>query len=429
MRTRRMNRLGRIERISGGVSANNLAANFTLSDTTPVFGASTVETLTYTGPIVPTSIQWQYSLDNAAWVDLDNSYPTTTVNVDDFGGPMTVWFRVTASKTGYSNSTSLSKSITILPAAPVANFTLSTYKGVAGGGTMLTLTDASTNTPTSWLYEYDAGSGWNALPGVSTDQNPVLNLDDISTDVVTISFRLTATNAGGNNTKTKLSSFVLLSTPLPDGTTVTLPAGTYTAVARGGTGGGGGGGTARSGGGSAGSGYVTGTLTLAAAADLTVGSPTGGTGGAADTDGTEASGTGTTMSIAGGILTIEAKNGGAGLAGVNGGTGGTCATSTASGTGLSSITKKVGGGGAAGAIAGDGGGGGGAATAAANGATATDINGGLDGGGNPSGGDGGEPSVSGSLPAASFGGAGGGGFDAMTGGSGGDGSNGFASLA
>jgi hypothetical protein len=55
-------------------------------------------------------------------------------------------------------------------AAPVADFT-GTPLTITSGQTV-TFTDASTNTPTSWLYEKNDGSGWVNFSGTPTAQNP-----------------------------------------------------------------------------------------------------------------------------------------------------------------------------------------------------------------------------------------------------------------
>jgi len=83
---------------------------------------------------------------------------------------------------------------------PVTAFTTSVTNGLAP--VTATFTDVSTNTPTSWLWEYrlaDNGT-WATF---STVQNPSHEF----TGAGTYDIRLTATNAGGSNTVTKTHVF------------------------------------------------------------------------------------------------------------------------------------------------------------------------------------------------------------------------------
>lgn len=73
--------------------------------------------------------------------------------------------------------------------APVANFTASPTT-ITSGGTV-TFTDTSTNSPTSWLWNFGDGS-------TSTLRNPT----HVYTGAAQYTVSLTATNSGGNNTKT-----------------------------------------------------------------------------------------------------------------------------------------------------------------------------------------------------------------------------------
>jgi PKD repeat protein len=82
--------------------------------------------------------------------------------------------------------------------APVADFS-----GTPRFGDItlnVSFTDLSTNAPTSWFWEYDFDSGgWGPFE-FSTSQNPTQTFDDYGT----YSIRLTATNAAGSNTVTKM---------------------------------------------------------------------------------------------------------------------------------------------------------------------------------------------------------------------------------
>ncbi len=75
--------------------------------------------------------------------------------------------------------------------APVANFSADPTQVCKGGS--VAFTDLSSNTPTSWSWTFEGGS-----PATSTTQNPVITYNTAGTYYVT----LTATNAGGSNTRT-----------------------------------------------------------------------------------------------------------------------------------------------------------------------------------------------------------------------------------
>lgn len=83
------------------------------------------------------------------------------------------------------------------PPAPVAAFSGTPTSGEAP--LEVVFTDASTNTPTSWLWEKNDGSGWVNFEGTPTAQNPTEEFAEGTWDV-----RLTATNAGGSDDETKL---------------------------------------------------------------------------------------------------------------------------------------------------------------------------------------------------------------------------------
>jgi len=82
------------------------------------------------------------------------------------------------------------------PPAPSASFTGTPLTGNAA--LSVTFTDASTGTPTSWLWEKNSGSGWVNFAGTPTAQNPTESFA-----AGTWSVRLTATNAGGSDTQTR----------------------------------------------------------------------------------------------------------------------------------------------------------------------------------------------------------------------------------
>lgn len=90
--------------------------------------------------------------------------------------------------------------------APVAAFSGTPLTGAAP--LSVVFTDASTNTPTSWLWEKNSGSGWVNFASTPTVQNPTEVFAEGTWDV-----RLTATNAGGSDGETKLDYVVSAWTP------------------------------------------------------------------------------------------------------------------------------------------------------------------------------------------------------------------------
>jgi len=98
---------------------------------------------------------------------------------------------------GLNDTASVGIADTAMPSAPVANFTGTPLSGTSP--LSVAFTDASTNTPTSWLWERssDGGSSWSTF---STSQNPTATFT-----AGTWAVRLTATNSGGSDDETKLA--------------------------------------------------------------------------------------------------------------------------------------------------------------------------------------------------------------------------------
>lgn len=93
-------------------------------------------------------------------------------------------------------------------ATPVAEFSLDVAEAPLNhttAGTTVNFTDLSTNTPTSWSWEKNDGSGWVAFAVTSTQQNPTQQFT-----AGTWSIRLTASNAGGAGTPmTKVNRLII----------------------------------------------------------------------------------------------------------------------------------------------------------------------------------------------------------------------------
>ncbi len=90
--------------------------------------------------------------------------------------------------------------------APIAAFTATPTTGTAP--LTVQFTDQSSNDPTSWKWEYSTtGSGWTEF---STSHHPSYQF----TSAGTYSIRLTATNAGGSDTETKVDSITVTDVPV-----------------------------------------------------------------------------------------------------------------------------------------------------------------------------------------------------------------------
>jgi PKD repeat protein len=102
--------------------------------------------------------------------------------------------------------------ITVQPAGqpPVAEFTASATTIYEGEN--VTFTDLSTNTPDTWDWTFAGGT-----PGSSTQQNPIITYNAAGTYTVT----LTASNAYGSDTETKVDYITVLVSPCPG--TITNP--------------------------------------------------------------------------------------------------------------------------------------------------------------------------------------------------------------
>lgn len=129
------------------------------------------------------------------------------VNNSGFGGSLAIFFMSSMSY-AYLNYISATVYYTpATPSSPVAAFSATPLTGTAP--LSVTFTDASTNTPTSWLWEKsdDAGASWSNFTSGATSQNPTEEFT-----AGTWSIRLTATNAGGSDSETKLSYLTVTAT-------------------------------------------------------------------------------------------------------------------------------------------------------------------------------------------------------------------------
>ena len=153
----------------------------------------------------PTSWKWEYKKGSGSWTQFSTAQnPAYT-----FTATGTYSIRLTATNAAGSNTLTKSSYITVsTPPKPVAAFTASPTSGLPP--LLVQFTDKSTNTPTSWKWEYQK-SGTSTWTQFSTAQNPSYTF----TATGTYSIRLTATNAGGSNTLTKSNYITVTSPPAP----------------------------------------------------------------------------------------------------------------------------------------------------------------------------------------------------------------------
>jgi len=137
------------------------------------------------------SYAWDFNNDGT--VDSTEQSPSYTY---ESAGTYSV--SLTVSNAGGSDSEVKTGYIVVsepLPGAPVAAFTATPLAGTAP--LSVTFADQSTNSPTSWNWEYNNGSGWVQF---STEKNPTCSFDT----ACPYDIRLTATNSGGSDDETKL---------------------------------------------------------------------------------------------------------------------------------------------------------------------------------------------------------------------------------
>ncbi|MDD2553523.1 MAG: PKD domain-containing protein, partial [Desulfotomaculaceae bacterium] len=152
---------------------------------------------------------WHEAADPEYWyyyMQGSEKYPTTTGLSVQYVSELTI----------YSNEPA--------PSVPVAAFTADTTSGTAP--LMVSFTDQSTNSPTSWAWDFD-----NDGTVESTEQNPSYQY----TEAGTYSVKLTVTNAAGSDDETKISYITVSAAPtmdfLYDGTVNLSPGETFEVTA------------------------------------------------------------------------------------------------------------------------------------------------------------------------------------------------------
>ena len=107
--------------------------------------------------------------------------------------------------TGNMNVTWVNQTATTLANPPVAAFSVNKNRGTTP--LVVTFTDKSTNTPTSWFWVFGDGSTEN-----NTQQNPVHTFTSNNNSIYSVN--VTATNSGGSSTSSKTEIRVSKSGPL-----------------------------------------------------------------------------------------------------------------------------------------------------------------------------------------------------------------------
>jgi len=147
----------------------------------------------------PTEWKWEYD-PGSGWTQ----FGTLSVQSYTFPAEGTYDVRLTVTDTD-GNSDQITKSVAIK--SPDADFSYTPNSG--GAPLMVIFTDSSTNTPTSWKWEYNTtpGGGWTQF---STTRNPGYSFPTGTYDI-----RLTANNTVGGSIKTK-GAITVKPLPVPE---------------------------------------------------------------------------------------------------------------------------------------------------------------------------------------------------------------------
>ena len=171
---------------------------------------------TDTSTNVPTSWLWDFGDPASGLLNTSTLQDPTHI----YSAPGTYTVSLIATNAGGFDTEIKTDYITVNTPIPVADFT-----GVPTSGVFpltVNFTDLSTNTPTSWLWDFgDPASG---LLNTSTLQNPT----HIYTSIGTYTVSLTATNAGGFDTEIKTNYITATPVPIAASYTKATPAGRTT---------------------------------------------------------------------------------------------------------------------------------------------------------------------------------------------------------
>jgi PKD repeat protein len=155
---------------------------------TPASGNAPL-TVTFTDLSTNTPTSWGWEFGDGSSVNASVQNPVHT-----YASAGTYTVKLIATNSAGSNTSTQTNCITVTSGVvtPVANFMVSPTSGNAP--LTVTFTDRSTNTPTSWSWDFGDGSSVNA-----SVQNPVQTYASAGTYTV----KLIATNSAGSNTSTQ----------------------------------------------------------------------------------------------------------------------------------------------------------------------------------------------------------------------------------
>jgi PKD repeat protein len=176
------------------VVSTGAAAPVAQFSATPTDGIAPLQ-VTFTDHSTNAPTAWAWDFQNDGTTDSTVQNPIFT-----YATPGSYDVRLTVSNTGGSDSQVIADFIVVgaPPPAPVADFSATPTSGAAP--LAVVFTDASSNAPTSWAWDFQ-NDGTND----STAQNPTF----VYSSPGTFTVRLTATNPGGSDAETKTGLIVV----------------------------------------------------------------------------------------------------------------------------------------------------------------------------------------------------------------------------
>ena len=152
-----------------------------------------------------TNWKWEYRIYSptglGAWTEFSTDQNPSS-RLDDTIGDLDI--KLTVTNVAGSTSITKSKIITISSGIPIADFVYDPTQGFPG--VVFRFRDTTTNTPTSWKWEYDLGDGW-------TEFSTLQNVDeDFGSTLGWYSIRLTSTNEFGSTTNSKYYILIIFNT-------------------------------------------------------------------------------------------------------------------------------------------------------------------------------------------------------------------------